>query len=462
MGYFDFLHREFFNHQKTGAFKPNALFTRTVSDADLNPKGRGPFDLALPIHVHEYVHYLHNVSTPVGIMLLLNELELINSFVKGTDGEGRYVNEGASAVSPRSYVETYKLLMGGVFGDPIPQEAKNLKWSFSEPEVEDAVIHFEDDCISGLKKARVAAKAKSQGSTEYSISIELGLQFLTEGIAYEIDRSIRRKSGVWQDLDESTPAFPYLVYQPLIDFLIGRDSSEAERIVLGTCALLSFSPGAEFVRACATLRTGTLEGKAFHDYLAELQGRLKLFGRHLDYKLLPEARKSFRGAPSVLQGLDDYILIVNSAFKYRLEYPCFELAFCDIDSVGLFHNVVAAIAPQWICQEKPDGGAVIDWHGNKHIVDAIDQIAISTLQSIFHYIQVHVSMSGNFNPTAKIKSVRCPFFGACAVQKDNKFPSECSTRPWDVKLAFSDEGKRQVCFYNSGAKSLYVEASSLP
>lgn len=54
-----------------GIYSTNSLFSRFKSEADLRIDENDAYPGALPTHVHEFVHYLHNISTTSGIKLII-------------------------------------------------------------------------------------------------------------------------------------------------------------------------------------------------------------------------------------------------------------------------------------------------------------------------------------------------------------------------------------------------------
>jgi hypothetical protein len=252
--YSDFLRSELFSSISAGRFNPNSLFTRVVSDADLNPSDREAYSVALSIHAHEYIHYLHNISTPSGVTLLLNMLYFFFEFMKGTDRKGIYCKGVESSAERAMFFSLAETLQGRSVGELPPNSCKIKIWNFESPTFEEVSFSFGDDEKFILTKMSLAVVANSRQGDIYKFEVAVGLDFLTEGVAHEVDRELRRSEGLWSDLDEATPAVPYLAYKEVVDFLLGRKSTAHERIVLGTCSLLSKSPGLGLYEACIALK----------------------------------------------------------------------------------------------------------------------------------------------------------------------------------------------------------------
>lgn len=454
-GYREFLSAELNSHQKFGAFKQNTLFTKTVADADLDPLNKWVYPLALPIHVHEYVHYLHNISTISGLLFFLNELYFIFEFVKGTNGLGEYDPARVDCSVFPHLVDTNNILNGRLIFSDLPEGARVKAWSFSDPVVSNKTICLQGHDIEGCLLTSVSASAEIDDGIRCTVEFNVGLTLITEGVAYEIDREIRRGLDKWINLDKDVPAYPYLIYRHFVDFLLSRESTVEERIILGACALSSPSPGAELLKGCAALAAGGLKGITFLDYRSKIVNGYLSFCDGFKANIAPQLLISFQDSPLIARGLKDYLSIIYSAVEYRSGDFALELGLCQLKEVSEFRDYVARVAPQWISQEKRDSSRVISWHGKKQVVESIDEGAISALQSIFHYIQAHVLSDGALVATKFISGVQCPFVGACKAQEASGFPIECVTKPWDVKLLLSGEEVGSVCFYNTGVRSLF-------
>lgn len=460
MYYSNFLQLEQFSHQKAGGFNPNSLFTRAVESADLLPSSRKPWDAALPVHIHEYIHYLHNISTPSGVVFLFNGFNFFFEFMRGTDRNGAYEPINHSHENTESILKVYSLLQGGVVGERPASDSKIKLWKFGVPEVHGVPLRIFDHQFDTFSKTQVNVEAISYYGTSYEFSLEIGINFITEGVAYEVDREVRRKVGVWDNLDEHTPPYPYLMFQHLVDFLVGRKTSLYERIILGVCALLEISPGTGLLRACEMLkRYRATSSKGFCNYVLKLKLGLDGFREDLKYKVMPNMIHNFRGSSSLQGGVREYLEFVSLSFEKRCAAPLMELCFIHIDSPNLFFRKIAELVPQWIYQEKSGGEAEINLVGDPSVVNAVDESALSVLQSAFHYVQLHLRADGTLRKTSDMPSVKCPFMGACKAQLQAKNPKTCAQAPWNTTFDEYEGMKTPTCFYSHGVRSLFYESS---
>jgi hypothetical protein len=123
-------------------------------------------------------------------------------------------------------------------------------------------------------------KAVFPDGEELDFRLMPGLKFITEGIAYEIERDIKMRWGISAtEVDLSTPAYPYLMYGPLLEYLAGTKLSSKERIAIGLyhCAT-SPSVVLTSLSKLTSRKPGTLGATLFTAIEQYFRGLRKLFG----------------------------------------------------------------------------------------------------------------------------------------------------------------------------------------
>ncbi|MHC8324176.1 hypothetical protein ACYZT4_26415 [Pseudomonas sp. GB2N2] len=441
--------------QRGGAFRLNSLFTRLSSDADLNPDHRDAYAGALAVNVHEYVHYLHNVSTPCGIVMVVNAINFLYEFLHGTDEQGAYHSPQNINSNAQAFLQVYKILLGRASDNVPPQDTKILTWKFSDIQIITEPLTIHGCEFDNFETVRVGIKAQGFHSS-HEFSLDIGHHFITEGVAYEVEREIRRRQVSDVDLDEGTPAYPYLAYEPLINYLIGRKSSLHERIILGTTALMNICPGKGLLDACKILKIyRSTSSSAFLKHYRSIALGLDQFVSSLNNTIIPQLINNVKGSEQLEKGIVQYLKILRFAVEARKKAPFMEVSLSKINSADQFYRCTVELAPFWVYQQKNQIDGVISWMGERSLVNGIDEPAISTLQSIFDYVQIHIKSSGSICDTSELPNVRCPFSGACAVESKYSHPKECRSTPWKFVVDETINGRQAVCFYNSGVRSLH-------
>jgi hypothetical protein len=454
--YNDFLIQEQ-ESQRGGSFQLNSLFTRLIQDADLEPDKREPFNGALAVNIHEYIHYLHNITTPCGIIMFSNAINFLYEFLHGTDKEGSYQAPPEKNENAEAFLQVYRIVLGQATGNLPPKDQHIWGWNFGIAKISPQPLNIHGFDFHNFESVSIDTKAKSFNKT-YEFSLEIGHHFITEGVAYEVEREIRKRQVSPEGVDEGTPAYPYLAYEHLIDYLIGRKSSWQERIILGTTALMHICPGRGLIDSCKTLKQSkSTDATEFLKYYRSLALEFSNFSNNFKSNLMPRMIKNIKGSDQLERGLIQYLKIISAALDARKRFPFMETLLSKINNTNEFHHHIAKLAPFWTYQQKRQSEGVISWKGNAFIVNYIDEPAISTLQSIFNYLQIHIKSDGTIFNTKELPNVCCPFAGACEIEKSHGHPSECRSAPWNFVTNEKINGTQAVCFYTSGVKSLHYE-----
>lgn len=433
-------------------FRMNSLHTRISASMNLNPEDSEPFPGALPVNVHEYVHNLHNLTTSTGLTILFNELNLMFEFIRGASS-GRYKAPPGTNPTIRSILKLYKELIGTVKID-FPGEIKRGTFHFGRIYETEKTTKIIDTKMTYKHYAIKLEEANTKGKTKKRRTLAIGYNFITEGIAYEVDRSIRLGTGsaTAQSADEHTPYFPYLMYKDLIDHLIGRESTSDERIIIGLCGLQLVNPGFGFIYACKTLKqTKDKDTSAVLRELAKNNAETNFeYASSLLKNTIPEWKLRFQGS-SLEQAFDYYAKVLEYTCNSRNTFPLVELLMRSIREPSDLLDLIATMAPTWIIQELPEGDAEISFIGNEAVSDQGSDTHMAVLQCAFHYIQHHIRTNGNLYKTEEVFGVRCPYIGACVARRSTLDPTQCEDKPWEAK---QENGERAVCYYTAAVGSL--------
>ena len=458
--------REVLNAGKLGTYRVHSLFTRITSEGDLNPEIGEPLQGAVALHAHEYTHYLHNLSTLAGLDALLACFWLIAPFVRGTDERGWFTaSEGLEQDDQLTAAfVVMKSSRGSVTGIPKDdnfQWPEINQWCFGEVRSESVTLtHSTEGEIGKIQMESILITAKHNQGEPLEIVLCPGLDFLSEGIAYEIEREQRRVPQFSEKiLDSQTPSYPYLAYRPLVEHLVGYSTTPQERILIGNLALLSSAPAKTFFELCAAIKRDKDrgDGKKFE------QDRIgdNIYGNFLKHVSNPkfsytdQLKELLSGSSDHIEGLEIYCKLIDKGLKQRtntfmLEQMMIQKKF----SADEFRDFTLNILERLVCQDKVDDDSVIEWIAplNGVIAELPEEILqkLSVLQTSIHYLQQHFTADGRLGSTAQLQESACPFSGACETQKQYGYPTDCGRKPWNVSV----DGGKKVCWYEAGRLSL--------
>lgn len=428
----------------SGIYITNCLFKRFKSEADLHPIDGEPCPLAIPTHAHEFVHYLHNISTTSGVRatLLGNIVVSLAAQFLIEPGCGVTVSGKNSSQSDniQYFIGELNFIYGDVKEECGPSGSEGIGWSFSE---------LRRHSFNKLNFYEIVVLHNIKGCIK-KFSLKIGLNFITEGVAYEVEREIWLEKGVSRDaVDARTPPFPYLAYEPLVNFLTGRLTTPLERIKIGNAALLHISPSQGFVDACKALGENQ---ETFDCYSLNVADRFRSFIENDFLKLVDELKKFYKNTDKLLPAFCRYVSIIKNASSKRIVDANIELKLLGVNiSPEIFLNISSSIAQHCIFQEKQDNSVQIDVVCNVSDELSDDELKwFNVLCAAIHFVQQHLTKSGDILETDRLQEKQCPFTGGCEVERSEGNPESCRKSPW----RFQPRTINGTCWYLAGVQSI--------
>lgn len=466
----EFHDREVLNAGALGTYRMHSLFTRISSSGDMDVAESERFKFAVALHVHEYTHYLHNLTTRAGLDALLPCFWLIPYFASHTDEFGIFtapedIDKDDQISLAFEVMRSGRGAVEGIQkGDKI-QWPRIVKWIISDPVFDIVKLNLDGQNIGSIDKCSVKIIAKPHNAQPIEITLTPGLDFISEGVAYEIEREQCRLAGIEEkDLDSQTPSYPYLAYRPLVDHFVGRETTVIERIAIGNYALMTNSPSSYFFELCLTLKDGGLAGDAksrgFINLTKEIIASFKEIRSKPD---LTQIKNSVTGSAWLFKGADLYSSLIERGLSLRSKWPLMELALIQKKlTPDTFRLITINLLDYLVCQEKVEPPHKIEWIGSKRngvfSASGDDLQNLSVLQTSIHYLQQHFTNDGRLGNTAKMPDSACPFDGVCPLQNSYSNPELCATKPWQVSIA---DGITKICWYEAGRLSLRSKREKL-
>jgi hypothetical protein len=441
--------------QAMGSYRPNSLFIWAHSFADLEPDGDDPLSFAISTHAHEYIHYLHNVTTISGLYVFMTGLWLMGTLAACADSEGQ--SRGDSCLTDEqkqmmfASITCLTAIKGNVqwIGGCEPILAP-VNWSFAEILSKKGQVELAGQLLD-YDLASISGRATDAKGKSIDFIIDIGFDLITEGVAYEVDREIRRAAGMpVETLDLGTPPYPYLTYEAIVEHLLGRSTTPKERICVGVAALQKVYPGVALVEFCSHLKDVT--ASPCDDSWVK-PSTLDKFLEPIELILHPTL-KELHGAKQGPWGGDDALALFQLGFRLRAMNNLLELSFIDkqLDKAS-YRQCISTMVDCCIIQSKPGDKVIHEWVGPGVVAKYEEDAArIGIFQASLHYTLLHVGPNGRrFHSTDRLNITKCPYSGGCQVEIDDGHPIDCRTRPWlrykDVPLG----GK--VCWYAAGVKT---------
>ncbi|KZP57551.1 hypothetical protein A3N37_02015 [Enterobacter ludwigii] len=421
---------------------------------DLDPQEDDPLPAAVAMHAHEYVHFLHNASTTAGQAYLHSNLILLRAMAGGCNDQGYFLGLDKMSEEGRNFLCYATTIMNAQLGTTSAKSLSGCK----------EILQWEYDFPRKLTSdnASIAIstfKVHDENGTTKSQDITIGLSFVTEGVAYEIDREMRRLSGTPDNaLDLQVPIFPYLTYREAIQSWSGRDLQTHDLIAIGITALSHILPGFWLCTICDTLRNTS---ESVISVLEKARATCRNDSERV-LAALREQRNDLSKGDVIWTAIGEYMKMAESGAELRQKNwaPEFSLISKPLTPEE-FRGFIGMMLDCLVIQGKPNGALDMYWIGPGLIArDDNTASCLGALQSALHFNQLHLKTDGSAVSTAELKSkpTPCPFSGGCQQERNDQYPDACKTSPW-MRFATSSPGE-QVCWYAAGVKALRNQANT--
>ena len=431
-----------------GTYRPHTFFISIENDAELNLLSSeadpnleidAPFDCAVPTHVHEYVHFLHNISTGSGLNCFRANLWLVRLLRDCSDVEGRVVRQEPHEAQLKNLLnaaaEWNEVLYGKArWVDLQPPENVRV-WTFKTVHRKQWKINL-SDLNHSVELVTIDVEAQTRDGIVNG-SLDIGYDFISEGVAYEVERGLYCANGKQaSEINKTVQAYPYLAFEALLEHLVGRPTTVIERIQLGVCSLMCTSPAEALFDLAESLRQHQ-GSKPLSEGLPSsiVDGVFDQFKENplaiLAMGLASELEDAFTG--DMADAAIEVKTLFQSGLALRGVNPFLESGFLQL-SLGrdqFLAHVGGLLVDCCIRQKKQNGEAELQWIGSGLVgTDDKSMERIGVLQAAIHYATRHLH-NKKFLLTAELPSTSCPFSGACKMEKEDGKPNDCTTRPWN-------------------------------
>jgi hypothetical protein len=457
-----------------GSYSPNAFAIRLPADtavidpASLQLVQNDPE--AVAVLIHEYWHYLQNLTTVAGFMSLLLQQDFARAFSETLVAAGDGTSVGSDAVGghlPDQVEELTAILDAREGGLTVP--------NIDEGEVESfrvTGVHEDDYTLTRngqpvpLRRVVLDVEAEmSDGSTQTG-HLLFGQACVEEGVAYLVDRMVAA-NGVGAAAAENSPPFPYWVLRELALTGSPVDLTAIEIASLGTLSLLTPDPAGNFLALRDDYAGARAAGRSIREALGgvwqQLRPGVEQFVGVIVQHELPGLRAMHRGRGLMESAAEWLARQYTTALEQRLRDPLFDLE-------PFAHNRLDRAALSRLLRTVLPCDVILGRTGDPHAVERDLIVAfgvpgltangyglsdiLRTLESQVNFVLSHLG-ADSFLPSADVEQDRmtlpddevppCPFYSACGLQLRRDNAATCFRRPWRI----FDAGRGANCWYGT-------------
>jgi hypothetical protein len=422
-----------------GSYTPAQFFARISEPAALD--GLGPEGAT--VLMHEYWHYLQNVSTLVGLKAFITWQSLLVPFSKTLQARADGSSVGSAALTADEYSQIKQSLEVhmSVRGDRTP---KNRERS------EDIVSR-----VTAIDGRAVTLSLAKRGYDIGPATYMLGTVAIEESIAWLVEREA---SAMFSASVPPPPEFPYRTLERLAEHVLDRQLEGPVLAGLGTLSLLSNAPGERLVpllRAFGRIAAREGDLAALRQLAAGLHPLIRAF-REKTRVELSNLVEMHRGRGLSERAMVHYAKTIDRALELRCEDPLFDLApflgqEMDSDTRrGRLTQLIAELPPCDVEMPLKDetGGVVRSMVTFDPQPDPVSGLALSqhlrAFQAQLHHVVAHLR-TGTPVASSSVPPTHCPFLASCTHPLQKIHPEICKANPW-----MHVNSPEPLCWYASG------------
>jgi hypothetical protein len=404
-------------------YRPSFFQMKIDLPVDLGKLGEAT-DGTLSLYLHEYIHFIQDISTIYGLM----NISTINYYIQ--DCASRIYKEGNKAFEVPQHLKSREGDSGFLNFNlrPIYLGSKiNPKYKRIE------IVSYSWGKENIAKNSFIDRIDVTIRELEYNneIDISLGGNLITEGMAYLAERYVYSEILESQGHTIEAYDYPYSVVEKIVQYIYPELAQyHILLIAICDCSLMTYHPGLSFIRVLEYLKECKFIEKNIEDenIISTLynEASILLKGNHVDFDVILEnvrdsVKKSFK--VEHFEGNNKWVDILFDRIKsFRNNRPEFITEFLQFGDLkkneffGIFHKLLGS--PLVLNSEYegtitlPDGFVPDNFH--PHLFWAINQM---------------LRIFSNNNPTP------CELKEYCIKSKEVEDPNivideRCDNAPW--------------------------------
>lgn len=397
---------------------------------------------------HEWVHYLHNVSTLQGLSAFANFVHLWQAFRNTIGSDG--LSAGSNALSHELALNIRQKVM---FMAAIRKRRQNnLPSNVRLTEIEFTSINPRDSPIEGTSVhcrtiiCQILVLNPDGGKAPYVF--EVGTSEILEAVAFMLEERLMNKFGV---APQAPPFDPYFLVPAIATHIVPGISSD----VVLMCALASLQdsdPPGVLLDIFNRVRVEMERGNNPLVVLKDTQKQLLLACQQWVESTLTEVENAFPNDEPMARAVKTTTQTIRQNFVYRNSSPFLELELVDkiastpssLDEIVKTHGACAIIQQRLGLPDDIDRDLMYDF---VLIPEHDDELSFGwrMMHAAFRFVGLHFTNDSILATAAlpQAERLKCPFYTACSFRFRQERPVDCATRPW----LSSTMDVNELCWY---------------
>lgn len=411
-----------------------------------------PTPAAFAVFMHEYMHYLHNISTVCGLSGFMNTLELWRLFRRTIDPMGFSV--GSSQLDGATQEHLERLLHVLVAGRSVHQPSLRTVATPVSVEILSATLEEKVEDHRGVLLSTFACEAevRDDRGTAERCRIEIGIAEIMEAAAWLLER--RLASALAPDAAESpVPVFPYKLVSALAEHLLPEIAEETVLACI-LAALQSSDPADGLQQILRIAKKATDEGRDPLNATRSAAAEIVTTNESTLRQCLSRIEAEFAGNGIMAIAIRTILSAARDALARRRSNPFFEIELVDdLAACRLGIDTLMTQLPSCAVLQRNAGP---DHELRRDLLAAFRPLngdgsdpedGLRVTHAVFDFMGRHTG-TGALMATESLPPRQCPFYTCCDLRLRMVEPAICSCSPWRAAdwHAWDHQGR---CWYGT-------------
>jgi hypothetical protein len=435
-------------------YLPERLIIRLGTEIRIVEKDGSPAPFPTPaafaVFMHEYMHYLHNISTVCGLSGFMNTLELWRLFRRTIGSMGFSVGSSQLDGATQEHLKhLLHVLFAGrsAFRPSLLTVATPVSVEILRATLENKVESQHGTLLSTFA---CEAEVRDDHGTAESCQIEIGIPEIMEAAAWLLER--RLASALAPVAAESpAPVFPYKPVSALAEHLL-PGIPEGTILACILAAMQSSDPADGLQQILQIAKKETDKGRDPLDAIRNAAAGITTTNESKLLQCLSRIEAEFGGNGIMAVAIRTILSAARDALAWRRSNPFFEIELVDdIAARRLSIDKLMTQLPSCVVLQRnagPDDELQRDLLAsfrplNDDCSDPEDGLRVT--HAVFDFMGSHTG-KGALMATENLPPRQCPFYTSCNLQLRTVEPSICSNSPWRA-ADWSGWTKQGLCWY---------------
>ncbi len=396
---------------------------------------------------HEYIHYLHEVSTYSGMMALNFDIMRKAIFSKYIDPNPKSSKFLGISDKEDKHLYTHtlafeKVMFGSTTRELDIEKILNVTNVNLENIVKLDIIKNNLDKPHEFNIPLITVNCFTNKLT--AIELYFGRFFILEGLAYEMDRIVDQKIYNRSEIVDTLKNTEYTVLRQVTKFL-SPDTTTYEMLTMASLAMSYSEVGKRYLELLIKF-SGLVKEKDRNQALTIIKTETKEYLERIEKPLIQELEGSiqaFKGRRQLTKAYTHLITTAQKLHVLRMKDPSYEIDLVFNDNFRMLYSDVTP--PDQLFKFRSSDKYMRDLF----VTSLTDETshALKALIAFSHYASSHLLF--DTESVEMKKNCECPFFTVCNLPDRIKYQSFCENRPWRLYEIKSKIDSRH-CWYGQG------------